>query len=276
MNNKKEFTKILVYIFLGLGLVISIYPFYWMLTASTLNEAQIFKTPPKMIPAGNFLDNLSMLLDQMPIWNGLFNSLFVSTVTTASIVLLSALAGYAFSKFHFKGSKILFAIILLTMMIPYQVTIVPLFIIMMKLGWINSYKALIIPYLVTPFGVFLMRQQMFAFPEELIESARVDGCSELGIFFKIVLPNMLPACAALAIITFLQQWGNFMWPLIVMNTQEKFTMPLMLSMLVAPGQVTKYGPIMVGSVIGIIPIAILFIFFQKQFVSGMFNGSVKG
>ncbi len=162
------------------------------------------------------------------------------------------------------------------MMVPTQVMLVPMFIIMMNFGWIDSYLALIVPFMVTPFGVFLMRQQMMSFPTDLIESGRIDGCRELGIFFRIVLPTMKPACAALGIITFMQQWGNFIWPLVVVNSREMFTLPLLLSMMVQPGQTVQYGAVMSGAVIGLIPMLILFLFFQKHFVSGVFGGSVKG
>lgn len=265
-----------MYLFLGIGAIVSIYPFYWMFAASTMTEPQIFKIPPRWLPGGNFFVNLELLQKTMPIWKGLFNSIFVSSITTLSTVLLGALAGYAFAKFKFKGNNFLFSIVLLTMTLPFQVTVVPLFITMTKLGWINSYKALILPFMITPFGVFLMRQQLLGFPDELIESARIDGSNEFATFFRIVLPTMKPACASLAIVTFMQQWGSFMWPLVAVNSKEMYTVPLMLSMMVAPGNVVKYGTVMVGSVLGIVPMILLFIFFQKYFVSGAFSGSVKG
>jgi len=273
---RQDAGMLLAYVLLGIGALISIYPFYWMFTASTLAEGDIFKTPPAWLPGGNFFENLSGLESSMPIWRAMLNSLIVSGVTTISTVFLSALAGYAFAKFSFRGREILFYLVLMTMMIPAQVTLVPLFIIMMKLEWINTYYALILPNMVTGFGVFLMRQQMLGFPDELIESARMDGSSEFGTFLRIVLPTMKPACAALGIVTFMSQWGNFLWPLIAVNDKEMLTLPLMLSMMVAPGNVVKYGEVMAGSVIGLIPIIILFLFFRKYFVSGAFSGSVKG
>ncbi|WP_134682720.1 carbohydrate ABC transporter permease [Brevibacillus migulae] len=273
---RQDAGMLLVYVLLGIGALISIYPFYWMFTASTLTEGDIFKTSSAWLPGGNFLENLRGLESSMPVWRALLNSLIVSGVTTISTVFLSALAGYAFAKFSFKGREILFFLVLMTMMIPAQVTLVPLFIIMMKLEWINTYYALILPNMVTGFGVFLMRQQMMGFPDELIESARMDGSSEFGTFLRIVLPTMKPACAALGIVTFMNQWGNFLWPLVAVNDKEMLTLPLMLSMMVAPGNVVKYGEVMAGSVIGLVPIIILFLFFRKYFVSGAFSGSVKG
>ncbi|KHF39581.1 carbohydrate ABC transporter permease [Halalkalibacter okhensis] len=276
MNQRREFNKLLLYVFAIIGATISVFPFYWMFTASTLQESQIFKIPPTLIPSTNFFENLSRLQETWPIWRALFNSLFVSGVTTVSTVFFSALAGFAFAKYKFKGREPLFYMVLLIMMVPTQIMLVPMFIIMMNFNWMDSYLALIVPFLVTPFGVFLMRQQMMSFPTELIESARIDGCRDFGIFFRIVLPTMKPACAALAIVTFMQQWGNFIWPLVVVNSREMYTLPLLLSMMVQPGQTVQYGPVMVGAVIGLIPMLILFLVFQKSFVSGVFGGSVKG
>ncbi|MDQ0338640.1 lactose/L-arabinose transport system permease protein [Caldalkalibacillus uzonensis] len=276
MHMRQEFNKLLLLIVAMVGVTISIFPFYWMFTASTLTESQIFKVPPTLVPGTNFFENLDKLQNAWPVWKALFNSIFVSGITTVTTVFFSALAGFAFAKYQFKGRELLFFAVLLIMMVPTQVMLVPMFIIMMNFDWIDTYYALIIPFLVTPFGVFLMRQQMLGFPTELIEAARIDGCKDLGIFFKIVLPTMKPACAALGIVTFMQQWGNFIWPLVVINSREMYTLPLMLAMMVQPGQVVQYGPVMVGAVLGLIPMLLLFLLFQKHFVSGVFSGSVKG
>ncbi|WP_207956773.1 carbohydrate ABC transporter permease [Rubrobacter tropicus] len=267
--------RLIMYIFLGVGALVTLYPFYWTLTAATLTESEIFKSPPRLFPGGNFADNLEALSRSVPFMRALLNSIFVSTVTTVTTVLLSALAGYAFAKFAFRGRKVLFAVVLGTLMLPTEIMIVPLFIIMLQLGWVDSYAALIVPYLVTGFGVFLMRQQMMGFPNDLIDAARIDGNGELGVFFRVVLPNMKAACAALGIVTFMSQWGNFLWPLVVISTPEKFTYPLMLSSLVRQGGAVEYGPIMVAAVIGLVPLVLLFFFFQKYIVSGVFGGSLK-
>ncbi|MFS8580406.1 MAG: carbohydrate ABC transporter permease [Novibacillus thermophilus] len=275
-RERREFNTILIYILALVGATISVFPFYWMFTASTLTESEIFKIPPNLIPSSHFMDNLDQLQNAWPIWRALFNSVFVSGITTVSTVFFSALAGFAFAKYEFKGRELLFFVVLLVMMVPTQVMLVPMFIIMMNFDWIDTYYALIVPFLVTPFGVFLMRQQMMGLPTELIEAARIDGCQDIGIFFKIVLPIMKPACAALGIVTFMQQWGNFIWPLVVVNSKEMYTLPLMLAMMVQPGQVVQYGPIMVGAVLGLIPMLCIFLIFQKHFISGIFSGSLKG
>ncbi len=270
-----EPTRLILYIFLGVGALVTLYPFYWTLTAATLTESQIFKSPPRLLPGGEFFTNLETLSRSVPFLRALLNSIFVSTVTTVSTVFLSALAGYAFAKFSFRGRRLMFAVVLGTLMLPTEIMIIPLFIIMLQLGWVDSFAALIVPYLVTGFGVFLMRQQMMGFPNDLIDAARIDGNGELGVFFRVVLPNMKAACAALGIVTFMSQWGNFLWPLVVISTPEKFTYPLMLSSLVRQGGAVEYAPIMVAAVIGLIPLVLLFFFFQKYIVSGVFGGSLK-
>lgn len=268
--------KTLVYVFLGVVGVVSIYPIYWIYVAATLPDQAIFTYPPRNVFGGHLMQNIHALSASMPIWTDLFNSLFVSGVSTISVVFFSSLVGFTFAKYQFWGKSFLFFLVLITIMIPIQTTLIPLFIIMTKLHWVNTYQALIVPFLVNGFGVFFMRQQLQSFPNELLESARMDGSHELRTFFQIVMPNVLPAMAALGILTFLQQWGNFIWALIVVNDKSKFTVPLMLQQLDQPGNVIHYGPIFAGATIGLIPLIIIFLALQKYFISGMYNGSVKG
>jgi lactose/L-arabinose transport system permease protein len=270
-----EPVKLLTYVFLGVGALVTLYPFYWMLTASTLTESEIFRSPPRLLAGSHFFSNLDALSEAAPFLRAMLNSIIVSGVTTVSTVLLSALAGYAFAKFTFRGRNLLFAVVLGTLMLPTEIMIVPLFIIMLQLGWVDNFAALIVPYLVTAFGVFLMRQQMMGFPNDLLDAARIDDNGELGVFFRVVLPNMKAACAALGIVTFMSQWGNFLWPLVVISTPERFTYPLMLASLVRQSGAVQYGPVMVASVIGLVPLALLFFFFQRYIVSGVFGGSLK-
>jgi len=273
--NRNEPLRLIMYLFLGAGVLASVYPLYWMLTASTLSEPEIFKSPPRLLPGGQFSANLGGLLEAMPVVRILFNSIFVAATTTVSTVFLSALAGYAFAKFRFRGRGVLFAVVLGTLMLPTEIMIVPLFAIMLQLGWVDSYLALIVPFLVTGFGVFLMRQQMLGFPDDLLDAARIDGCREFGAFFRVALPNLKAACAALGIVTFMSQWANFLWPLVVISSPQKYTYPLMLSSLVREGNTVEYGPVMVGAVIGLLPPAVVFVLFQKYIVSGVFGGSLK-
>jgi lactose/L-arabinose transport system permease protein len=272
---QREPLRLLMYVFLGVGALVTVYPFYWMFTAATLAESEILDSPPRLLPGGNFAENLRALSEAAPFLRALLNSLFVVGTVTVSTVFLSALAGYAFAKFSFRGRRLMFAVVLGTLMLPTEIMVVPLFVIMLQLGWVDSYLALIVPFLVTGFGVFLMRQQMMGFPNDLRDAARIDGCGELGVFFRVVLPNMKAACAALGIVTFMSQWGNFLWPLVIISTPEKFTYPLMLSSLVRQGNTVEYAPVMVAAVIGLVPLAAVFLLFQKYIVSGVFGGSLK-
>lgn len=272
-KNKIPFFK---YFFLIIASIISIYPFYWMLVGSTLNSSQIFSVPPKLFFGTYFIKNYQDLVSKQPIWDAFKNSMIISVTFTILTVYISALVGYTFAKFEFKYKNILFSIILLTMMLPSQVTLIPLFNIIVKLGWQSTPQAIIVPALANIFGVFFMRQNMLSVPRELIESGRVDGASELGIFNRIVLPTSLPALAALGILSFIQQWGNFLWPLIILQDRESTTLPVLLSLMVQRGQQVYYGEVLVGTVIGILPVFIVFLILQKYFISGLYSGSVKG
>lgn len=268
--------KVLTYSVLIIASIISIYPFYWMLVGSTLNSSQIFSVPPKLFFGKYFIQNYFDLVSKQPIWSAFKNSMVISITFTLATVYISALVGYTFAKFEFKYKKQLFSIILLTMMLPSQVTLIPLFNIIVKLGWMSTPQAIIVPALANVFGVFFMRQNMLSVPNELIETGRVDGASEIGIFHKIILPTSLPALAALGILSFIQQWGNFLWPLIILQEREATTLPVLLSLMVQRGQQVYYGEVLVGTVIGILPVFIIFLALQKYFISGLYSGSVKG
>lgn len=274
-NEAKISKKIIVYLILTLGVIISLFPFYLMFTAATQVSGDILRMPPKLNLGHNLINNFDKLESDIGIGKVLFNSLFISLTYTIVTIFLCSLAGYAFAKFEFKGKKILFGIVLVTIMIPSQVLLVPLFNMMHKLNMINTYQAVILPTLANAFGIFLMRQNMISFPTSLIEAARIDGCGEISIFFNIVMPNVSPALGALGIYMFMAQWDNFMWPLIALTTPDMYTLPLALSSLNGAARV-DFGEIMLCVSIATIPIMILFLIFQKQFVEGLLGGSVKG
>jgi len=275
-KNKISINKIFTYLFLSFVSLVSVYPFYWMFIGSTLTTSEIFQFPPRLLPGTNFLNNLQGLMESAPIWNGLWNSLFIAVIFTVMNVYFCSLAGYAFSKFEFKGKDALFYMILITMMLPNQVTLIPLFKVFTGLHLQNNAISVIFPALANAFGVFFMRQNMMSVPTEMIEAARVDGANEFMIFNRIVLPTMRQSIASLAILNFINQWGNYLWPLIILQDNEAQTLPVMLSMLIAPGQVIEYGQVLTGTVISVLPILILFLFAQKQFIAGIYGGSVKG
>ena len=273
-SEAKSITKLLSYLFLILAVLISLFPFYLMFVSSTLKTGEILSIPPKLFIGTNLLENLVNLKDKMNVGRVMFNSLFVSIVYTVLTLVINSLAGYAFAKFNFKGKNLIFALIMVTMMIPAQVLYIPQFTMMTAIGWADKFRAVIVPALANAFGIFLMRQNMTSFPNSLIESARIDGYGEFSIFFKIVLPNMKPALGALGIYNFMSQWGNFMWPLIILSTKDMYTFPVALASL--DGLMYKdYGMMMLGASISTIPILIMFLLFQKQFISGLMGGAVK-
>ena len=267
-------TKVLIYTFLIVAVIVSLFPFYVMFVSSTLTTGEILSSPPKLSFGTNLAENLANLEDKIDIGRVVLNSLFITVVSTILTIIFSSMAGYGLAKYNFKGKALIFALIMGTMMISAEVLYIPRFTMMTKIGWANTYRAIIIPGLANAFGIFLMRQNMMSFPTSLIEAARIDGCSELRIFFKIVMPNMKPALAALGIYTFMSQWGNFMWPLIILSSKDMYTLPVALASL--DGLMYKdYGMMMLGATISVIPILVMFLIFQKQFISGLMGGAVK-
>ena len=266
--------KVLSYLFLGVVILLSLFPFYLMFISSTHTTGEILSLPPKLGIGTNLVTNMGNLNEKMNILRVVANSLIISLSYTFLTLILDSLAGYTLAKFEFKGKKLFFMLIFITIMIPSQVMLIPLFNMMNFIGWQNSFQAVIVPSLANAFGIFLMRQNMMSFPNSLIEAARIDGCGELSIFTRIVLPTMKPALGALGIYNFMSQWGSFMWPLIILSTRDKYTLPIALAALNGL-QRRDYGVIMLGSTIATIPIMIIFLIFQKQFVAGLMGGAVK-
>ncbi|WP_391209595.1 carbohydrate ABC transporter permease [Psychrobacillus sp. L4] len=264
----------MIYTLLTLGVVISIFPFYWMLVGSTLPSGKLLSVPPNLLPGKHLVENAKTLNESLNLAKVMWNSLFIAIVSTILSVLFCTMAGYAFAKFKFKGSKPLFFVILCTLMIPFQVTLIPLFEIMVWLDWLNTYQAIILPSLASPFAIFLMRQNMISIPDSILEAARIDGAGEFKIFFKIVMPTMKPALAAVSIFIFMSQWNSLLWPLITLNSKEMFTLPVALSSLIGLARI-DYGQLMLGTTLSVIPILILFLIFQRNFIAGILGGSVK-
>ncbi|WP_251548687.1 carbohydrate ABC transporter permease [Neobacillus muris] len=274
LKQRKLTSKLVLYITLLAGLVISIFPFYWMFVGSTNHTSKMFTNPPTLTFGGQFLTNLTNLNDSIGIYRVLFNSLFVSLVYVLLALIVNTMAAYALSKFEFKGQKTIFMILIVSMMIPYQATMIPLFKLMANFNFLNTYFALIVPSLCLPFAIFLMRQNLLAFPTALIEAARIDGAGEIRIFLRIVLPSMKPALAATAIYLFMAQWNNFMWPLVATTSNDMYTFPVALSSLIGIS-IIDYGQVMTGITIATIPIIIFFLLLQKHFIAGMLGSSVK-
>ncbi|UOQ83412.1 carbohydrate ABC transporter permease [Gracilibacillus salinarum] len=266
--------KTLFYTVLILLVLLTIGPYYWMLVGATNPTGNMLNTPPSFIPGDYFMENLRSLLSQIDIWRSLFNSAVTAVSFTFISGIICAAAGFAFAKYQFKGRNIIFALFLLSMMVPYQALVVPQFQLFASFNLLNSYTAIILPQIAYPFAIFLMRQNMQSIPTALIEAARIDGSSETGIFFKIVLPTMVPAIAAVSIFLFTHQWNNFLWPLITITTQDMYTLPVALATL-AGLETVDYGVLMMGAAISVLPIFIAFLFLQRYFIAGIIGGSVK-
>ena len=221
-----------------------------------------------------FTLNYRNLWKTVPYSRYFVNSVFIATASTLLTLFFCSLGGYAFAKYQFRGQKILFGILLASMMVPFQVLLVPLFGLMYDIGWLNSYKAIIIPFSVGAFGVFLMRQFIVTIPSELLDAARIDGCSEFGIYYRIVLPIIKPALGALTIYSFLGSWNGYLWPLIILRDEVKYTLPIGLANLVGIYR-QDYGMLMAGTLLSLMPIVILFLAMQREFVQGITLGSVK-
>lgn len=257
------------------GALVSALPFYWMVVASTRDNAELFASPPPFLPGGRLLHNLVALQHSIGFGRVMLNSVGVSVVYTVLSSLISAMCGYGLAKYRFRGRGLLLGLVLATMMIPFQVLLVPLFQMMASLGWVDTYQAVILPFLANSFGIFLMRQAFLGFPDELIESARMDGAGDLRIFYRIVLPVVRPQLGALVIFSFMTQWNAFLWPLLMLNSEDRYTAPVALYTLIGQSHV-DYAGLILGSFLATLPVMLLFFLFQKQFVSGLLGGAVKG
>lgn len=273
---KQERSLLIPYVVLSIVAAVSVFPFVWTFVAATHTNTQIFTTSMAFMPSTHLVENYRTLMEFSNIWRNLFNSLFIALVSTVLVCIVDSMAGYAFSKFRFKGRDAVFFICICSMFIPQQVTLIPQYIQMTKIGFINTPWAVILPKLSYIFGVFLMRQNLMAFPDDLIEAAHIDGAGDLRTFLRIVVPTMKPAFASLGIIMFVQAWGDYLWPLITLNDRDTFTMPLVLALLGSGANVIQYGALMMGAVLALLPVLVFFLLFQKSFIEGMLSGAVKG
>lgn len=265
------------YTFLTLVLLVFAYPFYYAFLLSTSTSTEIAKSPiPSLWPDSHFFENITRVLDSgIGFWQAFLNSVIVAAVSSLAVIFFSTLAGFSFSKLRFKGRQGLLLFVVGTMAIPTQLGVVPMFIVMAKLGWTGELIAVIFPSLVTAFGVFWMTQYLSeALPFELIEAARMDGCSMIRTFWHVALPAARPAAAMLGLFTFVASWTNFFWPFIVLGSENP-TLPVALQLLQAT-YFKDLSLIMAGVVLATIPLILLFAFVGRQLVSGIMAGAVKG
>jgi len=262
------------YAAISIGALLMVLPMVWMVTTSFKDEQAVFNVPIQWIPVPLHLDNYVRAYNFVPWPAYYFNSFFVAISQMAITLTLCSAAGFGFAKYHFPGRTLCFLLVLSTLMIPFQVIMVPLFIVTRQLGWLNSYAGLILPGAVGAFGVFMMRQFMVALPDELFAAARIDGANEMHLFTQIAVPLAKPALAALAIFTFTGSWDNLLWPLIVTTKASLFTLPLGLA-----GFNSEYGNdytgLMAATTAATVPVVLLFAFLQKQFVEGIVMTGLK-
>lgn len=263
------------YCVVGVGMLIMLAPFYFMFVFATHSRTDIFSLPPPLFFGDDFLNNLAILTKKIPFWRNLGWSVYVALTSTVLTLLFCSMGGYAFAMFEFRFKKFFFALVMGTMLLPSFMNMIPTFMIMDLLGWIDQPRALYIPGAASAFGIFLMRQFVAsAIPRELIEAARMDGCSELGIYARIVLPLLKPALGTLGLITFIASWNNFIGPLIVMRSPDMFTLPLALRSMQSPVD-TEWGALMAGAAIATLPLIALFVVSSRQLISGLTVGAVK-
>lgn len=268
--------KAIGYIILVIGAISMLIPFLWMVCVSVMTPEQIFHYPPKFVPSPIVENNYKQVFTTLALKRYFINSLFVAFATTIGQVIISAMAGYAFARLNFKYKEPLFILILVTMMVPPQVNIIPLFFIMRELNWIDTYQALIVPGLFGGFGVFLMRQWFMSLPKDLEEAAKIDGCNTFIIFCKIAFPLAMPAIMTLTIFTFITTWNSFMWPLIVTNSDSMRTLPIGLANFKGSfREITQWGELMAYSVICCIPVIGIFLLGKKYFINDILSGSLK-
>jgi multiple sugar transport system permease protein len=275
LSGNHSVSVLTAYVMVGLGSLIMLAPFYFMFVFATHTKSEIFTLPPPLWPGTAFFENLKILTEKIHFWNSLGWSLYIALASTALTLIFCSMGGYAFAMFEFKFIKPLFLLVMGTMLIPSFLGMIPTFMIMDVLGWIDQPHALFIPGAASAFGIFLMRQFVLtSIPRELIEAARMDGCSELGIYARIVLPLLQPALGTLGLITFIASWNNFIGPLVVMRSPEMYTLPLALRSMQSPVD-TEWGALMAGSAIATVPLLILFAFSSKRLIEGLTSGAVK-
>jgi len=269
---KKSF---FVHAALIIGGIITLFPLLWMVSASFMSRGESTTFPPHVVPHAATIAQYRELFIRLSVGRAFFSSAFIAVIATLFSLLFNSMAGYAFAKLRFRGRERLFGLLLAGLVIPAQVGMLPLFLLMRALHLVNTYWGVIIPSLATVFGVFLIRQFMLSVPQELLEAARIDGAGEWRIYWSVVMPLARPILATLAIFTFMTTWNDFMWPLIALTDQSRYTLPVAIASLTAEHSM-DVELMMAGSVVTVIPVLVLFLALQRYYIAGLMVGSVKG
>jgi multiple sugar transport system permease protein len=269
------FNLTIIYVILTLGAITMVFPFLWMISTAFKPPSEVEAYPPYWIPKTPTIANFTEVLNRAPIHIYLLNTILVSTCVTLLVLFFCSLSGYVFAKLELPGKNILFLLILGKLMVPFQVTVIPLYLLINKLGLGDSLIALILPFMIGAFGIFFMRQFIISIPNELIDAARIDGCGEFGIYWRIILPSIRSALLTLAIITFMDSWGQYFWPLIVIRSPSKMTIELGLAFFTNQ-YFTDYGPMMAGAFISLVPVILVFIALQNRMIESITHTGLKG
>jgi len=275
IKTKTVAKRVFIYLTLISISVWMILPFFWMLITSFKPMEEVFHIPMIIFSHNMNLDNYRAIIDKGVLIR-LWNTFFIAFTATVLRLFFCSLAGYGFAKYRFPGRNILFSVLIATMIVPFAIVVVPLYIMMRDFRWIDTFLPLIIPGAATPFGIFFMRQYIRSIPDELLDAARIDGCSEFSIYLRVILPVIAPGLISLGLIFFMQVWNDFMWPLIILKSPEKQTLPVMIATLTGPAGMTIYNLQMAVSVVSIAPLIIIFLLFQRRFTAGITFGAVKG
>ncbi|MCT9106872.1 carbohydrate ABC transporter permease [Streptomyces mirabilis] len=267
---------IALHLSLIIGLLLSVFPFYWAVIMSTHSSTEIFSYPPKLLPGSHFLENVRHLFDNVDFFGSMFNSLLVACSVTVLVLFFDSLAAFVFAKFQFPGRRVLFALMMVIFMVPAQLQAIPQFVIMAKLGWIGSMTALIVPAAANAFGIFWMRQYMkSAIHDELIDASKLDGAGFLRQYWHVALPVVRPGLAFLGIFTFMGQWNDYAWPLIALTNPDNVTLQVALSQLNGVHGTTDYGMVMTGALLALIPLLIVFAIGAKQIIADLGKGAIR-
>lgn len=272
---RRRFSVALAYAGLLAGAVVTLTPLVWMVSASIMTAGEANSYPPRFLPSAPTFEQYRALFTRLDLARSFTNSAFVTLTVTLVSLLINAMAGYAFGKLRFRGRDRLFRTLLAGLMIPAQVGMLPLFLLLKQLGFVNTYVGVMIPGLANIFGIFLIRQYVQGVPDDLLDAARIDGAGEARIFRAVVLPLIRPILVTLAAFTFISIWNDFMWPLIILSDEGKYTLPVALASLVGE-HVQDTELMMAGSVVTTLPVLVVFLFFQRIYVRGIMAGSVKG
>lgn len=266
--------KALRYFALAIAALVFIYPFFWMIMATLKPEAEIGQLA--LIPSEFTLQSYAKVFEKIPIIRAFANSLLVAICVVASVLLFGSMTGYALSRLQFRGRDALFNLILFTMVLPFQLTMIPLYLLIVKLGWVDTYLAIIVPFMISNFAIILFRQFFKSVPEDLIDAARIDGCSELGILFRIFWPLSVPTLITVGIITFMGIWNEVLWPLLVIRQQDLMVMPQLVTLFALGGAAeSQLGVQLAAATLLALPLLVAYLFFQRYFIESMATTGLK-